>query len=184
MESMFQLETPRLILRDWITDDWPLIWALASEPAVIRYQDRIRLSDEDACRRWLAAAIYDNQQEPRLAYSLAVVLRESATPIGWLHWGESEDPAKADVSFGYALVPETWRRGYMSEAVGAMLAYVFDVQRRNSVYATCATSNPASAGVLEKAGLSLAERWMRRDDDLGLEEEHRRYRLDRSDWSP
>lgn len=179
-KTMFQLETPRLILRDWIAADWPLIWTLASEPTVTRYQDRIRLPDEDACRRWLAAAIYDNQQEPRFAYSTAVVVKETTRAVGWLHWQESEDPAEGDVSFGYALLPETWRRGYMSEAVQAMLGHVFEVQRRNSAYATCATSNPASAGVLEKAGLTLVERWMRRDDDLGLEEEYRRYRLDRS----
>lgn len=75
-----------------------------------------------------------------------------------------------------------WRRGYTSEAVRAMLPFVFDVQRRASVYATCATSNPGSAGVLEKAGLRLVERWMHFDDGLGIEEEYKLYRLDREDW--
>jgi RimJ/RimL family protein N-acetyltransferase len=182
---MFQLETPRLVLRDWIADDWPLIWALASDPAVTRYQTKLRgLPDEDACRRWLADAIQHNQQEPRSAYSRAVIVKATSRAVGWVNWNESGDPAKGEVSFGYALLPELWRRGYVSEAVRAMLGYVFEVQRRNSVYATCATSNPASAGVLEKAGLHLVERWMHRDNDLGLEEEYRRYRLDKSDWSP
>jgi RimJ/RimL family protein N-acetyltransferase len=181
---MLELISPRLILRDWIDDDWPLISALASDPAVTRYQTKLRgLPDEDACRRWLADAIHHNQQEPRSAYSTAVIVKETSRAVGWLNWNESEDPAKGEVSFGYALLPELWRRGYMSGAVRAMLDYVFEVQRRNSVYATCATSNPASVGVLEKAGLSLVERWMHRDDDLGLEEEYRRYRLDRSAWS-
>jgi|CXWL01.1.fsa_nt_gi RimJ/RimL family protein N-acetyltransferase len=180
---MLQLETPRLILRDWIEDDWPLIWTLASDPAVTRYQTKLRgLPDEAACRRWLGDAIHHNHQEPRFAYSTAVIVKETSRAVGWLNWVESSDPAKGDVSFGYALLPELWRRGYMSEAVHTMLGYVFEVQRRNSVYATCASSNPASAGVLEKAGLALVERWMHRDDDLGLEEEYRRYRVDRSDW--
>lgn len=179
---MFHLETPRLLLRDWVEEDWPLIWTLASDPAVTRYQTRLRLFGEDARRRWLADAIDHNQHQPRFAYSMAVVLRETATSIGWLNWGESEDPEKGDVSFGYALLPEMWRRGYMSEAVFEMLHYVFGVQRRNSVYATCASSNPGSAGVLEKAGLTLVEHWMHRDDDLEIEEEYRRYQLQRRDW--
>jgi ribosomal-protein-alanine N-acetyltransferase len=171
-----------LLLRDWVEDDWRLIWALANDPSVTRYQTKLRLPDKEACLRWLADAIQGNQQEPRVAYSLAVVLKETATPIGWLNWGDSEDPARGEVSFGYALLPTMWRRGFMSEAVGAMLPIVFDVQRRDSIYATCATSNPASAGVLEKTGLTLVERWMHRDDDLGIEEEYRRYRLDRTQW--
>ncbi len=179
---MFELETPRLLLRDWTADDWPLIWALASDPAVTRYQTWLRLADEDACRRWLASAIFHNQEQPRFAYSTAIVLKETGIAIGLLGWGESEDAAKGEVSFGYALLPTMWRRGYVSEAVRTMLVFIFEVQRRNSAYATCATSNPGSAGVLEKAGLALVERWMHRDDDLGMEEEYRRYRTDRADW--
>jgi RimJ/RimL family protein N-acetyltransferase len=179
---MFTLETPRLILRDWQADDWRFVWTLASDARVTRYQTRLRLKDEDGARLWLTSAVFNNNQQPRLAYSMAVTLRDSGEVIGWLNWAESEDPSKGDVSFGYALLPALWRHGYTSEAVQAMLGFVFETQRRNSVYATCATSNPGSAGVLEKAGLTLVERWMRRDDDLDLEEEYRRYRLDRSDW--
>ena len=180
---MFTFETPRLILRDWQADDWPVAWKLASDPLVTRYQTRLRLEDESAARQWILSAIDRNQRRPRLAYSLATVLQDSRRTIGWLNWGESANPDKGDVSFGYALLPAMWRRGYMSEAVQAMLAHVFEVQKQESVYATCATSNPASSGVLETAGLTLVERWIHRDDDLDLEEEYRRYRLDRTQWA-
>lgn len=179
---MFSLKTSRLLLRDWVDDDWPLIATLAGDPSVTRYQTRLRLGGEDACRRWLTDAIHTNDQQPRISYSLAVVLRETASPIGWLNWEDSEDPARGDVSFGYALLPSMWRRGYMSEAVLVMMEYVFEVQRRDSIYATCATSNPASAGVLEKAGLKLVERWIHGDDDLGIAEEYRLYRVNRAEW--
>ena len=179
---MVQLTTPRLLLRDWVEDDVRLIWALASDPAVTRYQTRLRLPDEDAVRRWLTDAMHGNEQQPRVSYSLAVVLRETAEAIGWLNWEDSDDPSRGEVSFGYALLPTMWRRGYMSEAVIVMMKHIFEVQGRTSIYATCASSNPASAGVLEKAGLKLVELWMHRDDDIDVEEEYRLYRLNRADW--
>lgn len=179
---MFTLETERLLLRDWVEQDWPLIWTLASDPRVTRYQTWLRLKDEEDARRWLASAIQHNNGLPRIAFSTALVLKQSSKAIGWLNWGDPEEPGIADVSFGYAVLPAMWRRGYVSEAVGAMLAFVFGSLDKQSITATCATSNPASSGVLEKAGLTLVERWMRRDDALDLEEEYRRYRLDRTQW--
>jgi len=180
---MFQLETPRLILRDWIESDLPLIEALARESDVTRYQTWLRLGDESACRHWLASAIFHNQQDPRFAYSTAVVSKQTKRPIGWLGWGDAEDPEHGDASFGYALLPTEWGRGYMTEAVLAMLQFVFETLGRNSIYATCAVSNRRSARVLEKAGLTLVHRWMRRDEEMNVEEEHLRYRMERTDWT-
>ena len=179
---MFQLETARLRLRDWVEEDWHLIKMLSADPRVTRYQDWLRLNTDEECRRWLADAIRTNAEQPRVAYSTAVVLRGAERAIGWLHWEEAEDRANGDVNFGYALLPEMWRRGYMSEAVNAMLGFVFEVQLKESAHASCAAANRASAGVLEQAGMKLVERWMRRDEHVDIEEECLRYRLERSEW--
>jgi ribosomal-protein-alanine N-acetyltransferase len=179
---MFQTETPRLILRDWIESDLRLIEALAAEADVTRYQTWLRLRDEAACRRWLNAAISSNQENPRLAYSTAMVLKKTGRAVGWLGWGRAQDPAHGEASFGYALLPSEWGRGYMTEAVLAMLRFVFETLDQNSIYATCADSNRGSARVLEKAGLTLVHRWIERDDELDIEEEHLRYRLNRPAW--
>jgi RimJ/RimL family protein N-acetyltransferase len=179
-----ELHTPRLVLRDWLNDDLPVVYALARDARVTRYQWWLRLHTEEECGRWLAEAIKNNNADPRFAYSMAVVERSTRRTVGWLGWGEAEDPARGEVSFGYALLPELWDRGYITEAVEAMLGFVFETQQRGSVYATCATSNRASARVLEKAGLRLMHRWIRPDEALGLEEEHRYYRLNRGEWRP
>lgn len=181
---MLELRTPRLVLRDWQQGDLPALGALASDERVTRYQPWLRFPDDVACRRWLEESINHNSADPRSRYSLAVVNRSIDHTIGWLNWCDAEDASRGEVSFGYALLPEVWGRGYMTEAVEAMLTLVFDVQQRNSVYASCATGNHASARVLEKAGLRLVDRTMRRDDTLGIEEEHTRYALKRSHWRP
>jgi [ribosomal protein S5]-alanine N-acetyltransferase len=178
---MFRAETPRLILRDWLESDLPLIEALASDPNVTRYQTWLRLRDDDARRRWLETAIFHNQRDPRFAYSTAVVSRETRRAIGWLGWGRAEDPAHCETSFGYALLPAEWGYGYMTEAVLAMLRFVFETLGRSSICATCATSNRRSARVLEQTGLALVHRWTQRDDEMDSEEEHLRYRMDRTD---
>ena len=179
---MFTLETRRLILRDWRPDDSRFIWTLASDARVTRYQTRLRIKDEEAARQWLTSAMLDNDRQPRSTYSLAITLREDGSVIGWLSWHDSEDRTGARRASVTHCSRRCGKQGYTSEAVLAMLPFVFEVQERHSVYATCATSNPGSAGVLEKAGLRLVERWMHRDDDLGLEEEYRRYLLNRDDW--
>jgi RimJ/RimL family protein N-acetyltransferase len=170
------------MLRDWLDEDLPVVRALATDDRVTRYQPWLRLHTDQACRRWLADAIESKSAVPRSAYSLAVVERSVGRTVGWLNWGDAKDVSKGAISFGYALLPEAWNRGYMTEAIRAMLTFVFDVQQSGSVYATCATNNPGSARVLEKAGLGLVYRWMQRDESLGLEEEHRRYFLKRTDW--
>ncbi len=179
---MFQLKTARLLLRDWTEDDWHLIKVLSADPRVTRYQTLLRLNTDDECRHWLADAIRTSAEQPRIAYSTAVVLRGDERAIGGLNWGEAEDRAKGEVSFGYALLPEMWRRGYMSEAVSAMLRFIFEVQLKESAYASCAAANRASAGVLEQAGMKLVERWMHRDEHVDIAEEYLRYRQERSEW--
>lgn len=190
-------KTARLLVRDWLEGDWPLVWALASDPRVTRYQTWLRLPDEDACKQWIADAVHHNELVPRVAYNTAIVLKETDRPIGWLGWGTggnqnlvwrdteaSQDPAYGHGSFGYALLPEVWNHGYMTEAVRGMVEYVFNVLSLRSMRATCAASNRGSSRVLENAGLRLVHRWQERDDATGIEEEHLAFVLQRSDWSP
>jgi len=48
-----------------------------------------------------------------------------------------------------------WGKGYTSEAVTRLIDYCFDDLELNRVEASCFTSNPASARVMENAGMSL-----------------------------
>jgi len=181
--SNFLVETGRLVLRDLLESDWPLVYAMSREATVTRYQTWFRLEGVADVPRWLAELLSQtNRRRPRVSYNLAVVLKESNSAVGWLGFGEPVDPTKGAMSFGYALLPSAWGNGYMTEAVEAVLDFAFESLSKESVYATCAESNRASARVLEKAGLHLVERWQQSDDDLGIVEERLCYRLESSDW--
>jgi aminoglycoside 6'-N-acetyltransferase len=183
---VLKIEGERLVLRDLLLSDWPLIEALWREPLVTRYQDWFRFSDEATGRRWLAETVHFNVEQPRHGYNLAVTLKPDGDAIGWLGFGDPETPAdrnKGEVGFGYALQPLFWNQGYMTESVRTMLAYVFEVLEKRSVYATCEASNVASARVLEKAGLMLTERWVGECSATpGEAVEQLLFRLDASQW--
>ena len=59
---------------------------------------------------------------------------------------------------GYWLSQEFWRRGIMSEAVGAFTEFCFEHFQLRRIFAEPFANNTASARVLEKAGFALEGR--------------------------
>ena len=178
---MFRLETPRLILRDLEEADEALIVRMAQEPGVTRYQSWLRLESPQEVQRWLRDAIHHNSLQPREAYNLAIVERATGQPVGWIGWGRRSDPKQGDYSFGYALLPAYWGRGYMTEALRAAVQFMFDVLGANRVSDFCESSNVASARVMEKAGMSPVERWAEVSEDRQCIE-YVRYATERTEW--
>ena len=73
-----------------------------------------------------------------------------------IHLGR--DVHRHTAEFGYWLAEEFWRRGIMTEAVGAFTDFCFDNFSLHRIYAEPFANNPASARVLEKAGFVLEGR--------------------------
>jgi len=180
--TMFECRTPRLILRDFVEDDWTAIFALSQAPAVTRYQSWLRLTNEVEAQQWLQQAIHHNQFHPRQAYNLAIVHQVSHAVIGWIGWGIPSDRTHGDYDFGYALLPATWGQGYMTEALQSAIDYMFETLAATVVYGECASSNRASARVMEKNGLRLVKQWSEADQSLGASEMHERYAIQKEEW--
>jgi len=62
---------------------------------------------------------------------------------------------KGAVSFGYVLARPFWGRGYMTEALRAVGDWALTQEGVWRFWAYCDISNPASARVMQKAGLSF-----------------------------
>ena len=179
---MFELSTARLVLRDFIVDDWPAIYAMSQASSVVRYQSWLRLTDQAHARDWIEQAIYHNQLQPRQAYNLAVVQATSGNVLGWLGWGRTSGRSRGDYNFGYALLPKAWNQGYMTEALQAGLKHMFEALSAGFVTGECAKSNRRSARVMEKAGMVLVDEWEETDASSGLTEMHCRYGLQIEQW--
>jgi [ribosomal protein S5]-alanine N-acetyltransferase len=97
-----------------------------------------------------------------------VIERSSLTAIGEL--GCKSDPdASGAVEIGYGLNPSVWNRGYATEIVSAFTAWLLEQPTVRTVTAETATSNPASARVLEKSGfVRMGTSWNEDDGSLIL----------------
>jgi [ribosomal protein S5]-alanine N-acetyltransferase len=182
-DAMFELHSPRLVLRDFVEADWAAMYALSLEPEVTRYQTWLRLPDQARAREWVRDAIDNNKIRPRTTYNLAIALASSGRVVGWIGWGRPSDPAKGDYNFGYALHPDVWEQGYMTEALAAMVDFIFETLGAQMVTGDCASSNRGSARVMEKAGLVLTGRWYEPDDETGSSQEMLRYTITFADWA-
>ena len=89
--------------------------------------------------------------------------------------------SQAEVSFWTAA--GAWGRGYMSEALGAVVAYGFEVLGINRLYAHHMLRNPASGRVLEKNGFRKEGLLRQRVRKWGVFEDVVLLALLREDWA-
>lgn len=177
---MLTLHTSRLVLRDFVESDWSAIYALSQESIVTQYQTWLRLSTVAEAQHWVQNAIYHNSLQPRRAYNLAVVHQHQV--IGWIGWGRATNSALGDYAFGYALLPAAWGHGFMTEALYETMSYMFQSLDACRIFGECASTNIASARVMEKVGMTLSATWIEQSQATGEEEEQRRYTMNVTKW--
>lgn len=148
------LTSEHLLLRDLRPEDWPTVHALRSDPAVAHPMG-LEPDDEAQSRAWLEQAIHHNRLLPRHALNLAILLRETGEVVGWIAMSRTAGQGAGDAAYelSFALLPDHWGRGLMTEAVRALLAFAFDTLQAGRVVADCLPDNVASARVLEKVGM-------------------------------
>ena len=148
-----ELITERLILRDFVPDDWPAVMAHQNEPLYLRYNAWTHRSAEDV-QEFVGWFVAHQQTNPRFKFQLAVTLQETGQLIG--NCGIRKESADVRVaSIGYEFAPDHWGRGYASEAARAVVDYGFRVLGMHRIWADCVADNTGSAHVLEKLGMRL-----------------------------
>ena len=177
------ITSERLHIRDFASEDWLALHALRIDPAVYRY-NHFGPESEEETRIWIRETMVHNNLTPRLSHNCSIVLKASGAVIGWIGFG-LPSPGKevhADLSFGYALLPDFWQQEYATEALQAMLDFAFTTTAANSISGTCDVRNIASARVMEKAGLRQVERFADYDEKADEPTESYRYRILRDEW--
>jgi RimJ/RimL family protein N-acetyltransferase len=152
-----RLLTERLVLRDFVEADEHDAHAFRSDPEVARYMLTHQPERPEQTRAWLRRLILEGQEPPRDRRTLAIVLRAEDRVVGQISIGPDADdyPAPGEIGVGYMLARSAWGGGYATEAASAMVDFGFQVLGARQVSAWCTEANPASARVLEKAGLDL-----------------------------
>ena len=154
------ITTPRLVLR-WISeDDIDSLYEIFSDPHVMRYWSTVPLPDREAAVALQREIAEGNGSETMLKWGIA--LRDSNRMIGTTTlFNLSLDNGRAEI--GYAMAHAYWGKGYMNEALTALVAHAFEVMELRRLEADVDPRNAASIRTLERLGFQregfLRERW-------------------------
>jgi ribosomal-protein-alanine N-acetyltransferase len=146
-----QLETERLLLREFERNDWSVVLAYQRDPRYLRYYEWTERTPEDA-QAFVQMFLDQQAGEPRTKFQLAVTLRESGELIG--NCGvrlPSPDAHEGDI--GYELAPIHWGCGYATEAAHAIVEFGFNQLNLHRISAECVADNAGSINVLRKLGM-------------------------------
>lgn len=144
-----RLETDRLVLRLFAESDADDLFALQSDPHVLRYWDSPPWTDRASIARFMAGC--RKMAEEGTGARVVIERKSDRLFLGWCTFN-SWNPAFRSGSLGYCLGEAAWGHGYATEAARALLRWAFDVLDLNRVQAEADTRNVASARVLEKLG--------------------------------
>ena len=181
-----RLVTERLILRNFVANDWPDAHAYRSDPEVARFMLTHLPESPEQTRAWLDEVVAETGGQWRTRRILAIVLQAEDRVIGEISIGPSpgDFPGEGEVGFGYMLNRDIWGQGYASEAARAIVGFGFEVLAARQVSAWCFDGNRASARVLEKAGLRLELRQEDIDPKTGQPRMSLKYTVHRQEWQP
>ena len=151
-----RITTARLILREFVIDDWPDVLAYQRDPRYLRFYPWADRTEAEV-RDFVQMLLDQQGQQPRRKFQLAITLPDSDRLIG--NCGirrKAENDLEADI--GYELAPEYWRKGYATEAALAIVEFGFRELKLHRVSSWCIADNVASSRVLERVGLRLEGR--------------------------
>ncbi len=136
----FSIKTPRLTLRPVTLDDAEAFAAL-TVPEVARNLARVpaHMTVEQA-RAYLPRRMWEGLP------GFTLVIEYEGNVIGWTGFGGTPQ------SIGYALGPEHWGQGIMTEALAAFLPELFKRFPVTTIIADHFVDNPASGTILRKLG--------------------------------
>ncbi|NMK46192.1 GNAT family N-acetyltransferase [Achromobacter sp. Bel] len=156
MSLSLEVETPRLVLRQWRADDRKLFAQMNADPSVTEFLLPLTALQSDALAARLAAGIDEHGwgfwavEAPGVAPFVGFVGIKPMPPVL---------PFAPGVEIGWRLARPFWGRGYASEAALAALRVGFEQVGLAEIVAFTAVGNQRSRAVMARLG-------MREDADL------------------
>ena len=140
------LVTERLILRAAKQDDLMDLYAIFSDPRAMRYWSTLPHDSPAQTQQNLDRLIASAEQQ--LTY---FVIERDKRVIGTAGMHKSNE-------VGFLLHPDHWRQGIMTEAMTAIIPYLFAVTDHAELTADADPENAASVGILQSLGFQETHR--------------------------
>ena len=169
---MIEITTPRLTIRDHISEDLSHWHRLFSDRQNMRFVEQLQCHTIEGSRARLQSAIDAIHAVPRVKYFFAMELMQTGEFIGAI--GFMTEPIEDGLlgGIGWFLLPERQGQGYAAEAFAALIPRMFGGWGVTVIDAGCNAANPASERVMLKCGMKLVRKY---DDRL-------QYQLTKKDW--
>lgn len=154
------ITTSRCVLRWLSEDDVDGLYEVFSDPQVMRYWSSPPLANREAAAALQREIAEGNENDSMFKWGLA--LRESDLVIGTATlFNLNLDNGRAEL--GYAMGRAHWGKGYMNEALQALVSHAFEVMNLRRLEADVDPRNTSSIRTLERLGFQregfLRERW-------------------------
>ena len=148
MTKIIQLETQRLILRQWINSDFAEFFKLNSDPDVMQYfPDILSKQESDQLAQRIQTLITTNGWG-----FWAIEVKDTRQFIGFtgLNKPQYKIPCSPCTEIGWRLSKSSWGKGYATEAAKAALSFAFESLSLSEVYAFTTVKNDRSRAVMER----------------------------------
>jgi len=173
------LQTERLLLRPLVGEDAAALFGIFSDPVVVRWGSSPAWTEMAQSDEFIQRAV--DAQAAGTSLRLGIVRRDDDRLIGQCTlYAVSDQNRRAEM--GYTLASDAWGRGYMNEALIALVDYGFGTLDMIRLEADIDPRNLASARALERLGFAfeglMRDRWIVGGEisDTGF------YGLLRRDW--
>ena len=180
------LQTERVTLRRFTSDDADLLVELDSDPAVMRYLSGGEGTPPEVVRDVILPSLLAGYE--RWGGDLGLfAAHETATGafLGWFCLRPQRGGPLDEPELGYRLRRDAWGRGFATEVSSALLAKAFTELGARMVWGETMALNRASQHVMEKVGMTVAQTLETPDDMLAVEGAELggfRYEITREQW--
>jgi len=148
-----RIETERLVLRAWRTEDFAPFADMMADVEVARFLTADQ-APQDRAAAWRAMALFVGHWAMRGYGLLAVEDRTSGAFIGRV--GAWRPEGWVGLELGWALSRAQWGKGYAHEAARAAGDWIFATQETDELVSLIHTDNKPSQKLAARLGMAIA----------------------------
>ena len=143
------METDRLILREFSYSDTTDLFQIRSDPRIMEFMDSPKHQSLADSKEKIVQMLDSYLTETGINW--AIEDKHTGKMIGYIaYWHIIKEHVRAEL--GYALKTHVWGKGFMKEALRAVLQFGFQEMKLHSVGANVNPENLASAKLLKSVG--------------------------------
>lgn len=145
------IETARLEIREWTSDDFEEFAALMADPEVMRFSLQGRPLSPEEAQDLFHKRILEHYKN---GFGLwALYYKEEKKIIGFTGLITQEIDGTKKIELAYRLLPKYWHRGLALEAAREVCAYAFNVLKLKELISIIEPENTRSIRLAERVGM-------------------------------